>query len=144
TCEDRFPEVLKLKKSNHPSSRITTPISDSLPSLTPFKTSDSFLEEFADKLALIDPFPPGIGDADFNSEGYILLLEKLLNNDPSSPLPLKELHFEELKMIKSSIDDSPPLDILGGNSVTLSNPFFDANDDFTSSNDESLPEEDVP
>ncbi|GKG31509.1 hypothetical protein Tco_0426459, partial [Tanacetum coccineum] len=30
------------------------------------------------------------------------------------------------------------------NSVTFSNPLFDANDDFTSSDDESLPEEDVP
>ncbi|GJY78345.1 hypothetical protein Tco_0484146 [Tanacetum coccineum] len=29
------------------------------------------------------------------------------------------------------------------NSVTLSNPFFNSNDDFTSSDDESLPEEDV-
>ncbi|GJU29562.1 hypothetical protein Tco_1173151 [Tanacetum coccineum] len=40
-------------------------------------------------------------------------------------------------------DDSPPLDVLGGNFVTFSNPLFDANDDFTSSDDESLPEEDV-
>ncbi|GKB78693.1 hypothetical protein Tco_0945588 [Tanacetum coccineum] len=40
-------------------------------------------------------------------------------------------------------DDSPPLNILRGNSVTFSNPLFDANDDFTSSNDESLPENDV-
>ncbi|GKE01412.1 reverse transcriptase domain-containing protein, partial [Tanacetum coccineum] len=143
TCEGRFPEVLKLKKSNHPLSGSTTPLSDSLPSLTPFETTDSFLEEFADELALLDPFPPRIGDADFDSKGDILLLEKLLNDYPSSPLPSKELHFEELKMIKSSIDDSPPLDILRGNSVTFSNPLFDANDDFTSSNDESLPEEDV-
>ncbi|GJU26710.1 reverse transcriptase domain-containing protein [Tanacetum coccineum] len=142
TCEDRFPEVLK--KSTHPSSGSTTPLSNSLPSLTPFETSDSLLEEFADELALLDPFPPGIGDADFDSEGDILLLEKLLNDDPSSPLPPKELNFEELKMIKSSIDDSPPLDVLGGNYVTFSNPLSDSNDDFTSSDDESLPEEDVP
>ncbi|GKE77225.1 hypothetical protein Tco_1543345 [Tanacetum coccineum] len=40
-------------------------------------------------------------------------------------------------------DDSPPLDVLRGNFVTFSNPLFDANDDFTSSDDESLPEEDV-
>ncbi|GJU33585.1 reverse transcriptase domain-containing protein [Tanacetum coccineum] len=109
TCEDRFPEVLKLKKSNHPSSNSTTPLSDSLPCLTLFETSDFILEEFDDELALLDPFPPGI----------------------------------ELKLIKSSIDDSPPLDVLGGNSVTFSNPLSDSNDDFTSSNGESLPEEDV-
>ncbi|GJW16660.1 hypothetical protein Tco_0024096 [Tanacetum coccineum] len=40
-------------------------------------------------------------------------------------------------------DDSFPLDILGANSMTFSNPLFDSNDDFTSSDDESLPEEDV-
>ncbi|GJX91797.1 hypothetical protein Tco_0345123 [Tanacetum coccineum] len=40
-------------------------------------------------------------------------------------------------------DDSPPLNVLRGNSVTFSNPLSDSNDDFTSSNDESLPEEDV-
>ncbi|GKC15026.1 hypothetical protein Tco_1011808 [Tanacetum coccineum] len=40
-------------------------------------------------------------------------------------------------------DDSPPLDVLEGNFVTFSNPLSDSNDDFTSSNDESLPEEDV-
>ncbi|GJX32892.1 hypothetical protein Tco_0242747 [Tanacetum coccineum] len=39
-------------------------------------------------------------------------------------------------------DDSFPLGILGGNSVTFSNPLFNANDDFTSSDDESLLEED--
>ncbi|GJY35454.1 reverse transcriptase domain-containing protein [Tanacetum coccineum] len=44
-------------------------------------------------------------------EGDILLLKKLLNNDPSSPLPPKELHFEELKTIKSSIDDPPELEL---------------------------------
>ncbi|GJX86422.1 hypothetical protein Tco_0337196 [Tanacetum coccineum] len=40
-------------------------------------------------------------------------------------------------------DDSPPLDVLKGNFVTLSNPLFNSNDEFTSSNDESLSEEDV-
>ncbi|GKD71419.1 hypothetical protein Tco_1325509 [Tanacetum coccineum] len=142
TCEDRFSEVLK--KSTHPSSGSTTPLSNSLPSLIPFDTSESLLEEFVDELDLLDPFPPGIDDVDFDSEGDILLLKKLLNDDPSSPLPLKEFNFEELKMKKSLIDDSPPLNVLGGNSVTFSNPLSDFNDDFTSSDDESLPEEDVP
>ncbi|GJX70516.1 hypothetical protein Tco_0307687 [Tanacetum coccineum] len=52
--------------------------------------------------------PPGIDDNEFDPEGDILLLEKLLNDDPSSPLPLKELNFEELnfeelKVIKSDV-----------------------------------------
>ncbi|GJT40857.1 reverse transcriptase domain-containing protein [Tanacetum coccineum] len=53
----------------------------------------------------------GIDDDDFDPEGDLLLLEKLLNDDPSSPLPLKELHFEEIKTIKSSIDDPPELEL---------------------------------
>ncbi|GJT30587.1 reverse transcriptase domain-containing protein [Tanacetum coccineum] len=58
-----------------------------------------------------DSIPPGIDDADFDPEGDILLLEKLLNNDPASPFPPKELHFEELKIIKSSIDYPPELEL---------------------------------
>ncbi|GJW17658.1 hypothetical protein Tco_0025094 [Tanacetum coccineum] len=52
-----------------------------------------------------------IDDDDFDPEGDILLIEKLLNDDPSSPLPLKELHFKELKIVKSSIDDPPELEL---------------------------------
>ncbi|GJR24917.1 hypothetical protein Tco_0973444 [Tanacetum coccineum] len=40
-------------------------------------------------------------------------------------------------------DDSSPLDDLGGNFVTFSNPLFDSNDDFTSIDDESFPDEDI-
>ncbi|GJS46753.1 hypothetical protein Tco_0596874 [Tanacetum coccineum] len=40
-------------------------------------------------------------------------------------------------------DDSPPFDVLEGNFMPFSNPLFDSNDDFTSCDDESLPEEDV-
>ncbi|GKC27970.1 hypothetical protein Tco_1035264, partial [Tanacetum coccineum] len=50
-----------------------------------------------------DSIPLGIDGVDFNPEGDILLLEKLLNNDPSSPLPLNELYFEGVKVIKSYI-----------------------------------------
>ncbi|GKE33580.1 reverse transcriptase domain-containing protein [Tanacetum coccineum] len=56
-----------------------------------------------------DSIPPGINDADFDPEGDLLLLEKLLNDDPSSPLPPKEIRVEELKIVKSSIDDPPEL-----------------------------------
>ncbi|GKC15868.1 hypothetical protein Tco_1012650 [Tanacetum coccineum] len=41
-------------------------------------------------------------------------------------------------------DDSPPLEVLGGNFMTFFNPLFNDNDTFTSSDDESLPKEDVP
>ncbi|GJR53125.1 hypothetical protein Tco_1403646 [Tanacetum coccineum] len=42
-----------------------------------------------------------------------------------------------------SCDDFSPINILEGKSVTLSNLLFDSNDDFTSSNDESLSDEDI-
>ncbi|GJX04749.1 reverse transcriptase domain-containing protein [Tanacetum coccineum] len=82
TCEDSFEEELKLKKSIHPSSGSTTPLSDSHPSLTSFETSDSLLEEFADELALFDPFPPGNEDVDFEAD--LREIELLLNRDPST------------------------------------------------------------
>ncbi|GJU43023.1 hypothetical protein Tco_1200289 [Tanacetum coccineum] len=50
-----------------------------------------------------DSIPPGIDDANFDPEGDILLLEQLLNDDPSSSHPLKELNFKELKVIKSDV-----------------------------------------
>ncbi|GJZ60304.1 hypothetical protein Tco_0616120 [Tanacetum coccineum] len=76
----------------------------SSPSFTPFEGGDFILEEIETCLSS-DSIPPGIDDSDFDPKGDIRLLEKLLNDDPSSPLPPKELNFEELKMIKSSIDD---------------------------------------
>ncbi|GJX99125.1 reverse transcriptase domain-containing protein [Tanacetum coccineum] len=120
---------------------LSSSTASSSPSLTPVETSDALLEEFADELALLEPFLPGIGDDDFGSEGDILLLCGFVNDDPSSPLPPKELNFEKLKMIKSSIDDFPPLDVLEKKSMTFLNPLFDSNDDFTSIDDESLPDE---
>ncbi|GJQ92338.1 reverse transcriptase domain-containing protein [Tanacetum coccineum] len=77
---------------------------------TPFKGEIVFWREFKSCLSS-DSIPSGIDDADFDPEGDIRLLEKLLNDDISSPLPPKELNFEELKTIKSSIDDPPELEL---------------------------------
>ncbi|GKA18002.1 reverse transcriptase domain-containing protein [Tanacetum coccineum] len=68
-----------------------------------------FILEVIEACLSSDSIPPGIDDADFDPEGDIRLLVKLLNDDPSSPLPPKELNFEELKTITSSIDDPPEL-----------------------------------
>nr|GEX19147.1 hypothetical protein [Tanacetum cinerariifolium] len=43
----------------------------------------------------------------------------------------------------SSCDDFSPIHVSEGESVTFSNPLFDSNDNFTSSDDESLSDEDV-
>ncbi|GJZ51148.1 hypothetical protein Tco_0605663 [Tanacetum coccineum] len=62
----------------------------------------------------------------------------IMGDENLSTIPEKESN----EFIKSSVQDLVP--IPRGNFVTFSNPLFDANDDFTSSDDESLPEEDVP
>nr|GEZ55171.1 reverse transcriptase domain-containing protein [Tanacetum cinerariifolium] len=83
TCEDHFNEVLKIQKSFHPFSGSTTSPSDSFPSLISSETSDSSLEEFADELSLLDPFPLGNEDDNFDPEADLREIEYLLNRDPS-------------------------------------------------------------
>ncbi|GKC93096.1 reverse transcriptase domain-containing protein, partial [Tanacetum coccineum] len=85
-------------------------LSTSSPSLAPFEEGDIILEEIKACLTN-DSIPPGIDNDDFDPEGDLLLLEKLINDDPSSPFPLKELHVVELKIVKSSIDDPPELEL---------------------------------
>ncbi|GKC89177.1 reverse transcriptase domain-containing protein, partial [Tanacetum coccineum] len=68
-------------------------------------------KEYAQEVLGFSDSSTRIDDDDFDSEGDLLLLEKLLNDDPSSPLPPKELHVEELKIVKSSIDDPPELEL---------------------------------
>ncbi|GJU28451.1 hypothetical protein Tco_1167072 [Tanacetum coccineum] len=78
----------------------------------------------------------------------------IMGNEDLRIIPEKESD----EFIKSSVEDLVPIpresedtsdsdkesDLpFCNNSVTFSNPLFDANDDFTSSDDESLPEEDV-
>ncbi|GKA38123.1 hypothetical protein Tco_0724688 [Tanacetum coccineum] len=73
-------------------------------------TRDFILEEIEACLTN-DSILPGIVDDNFVPKRDLLLLKKLLNDDPSSPLPPKELHVEELKIIKYSIDDPPELEL---------------------------------
>ncbi|GJV48390.1 reverse transcriptase domain-containing protein [Tanacetum coccineum] len=112
-CEEYAQEVLgfsdNLTSGNHTPS-LDPILSTSSPYLTPFEEGDFILEEIEACLTK-DSIPPGIDDADFDSEGDLLLLKKLLNDDPSSPLHPKELHVEELKIVKSSIDDPPELEL---------------------------------
>ncbi|GKD23427.1 reverse transcriptase domain-containing protein [Tanacetum coccineum] len=99
SCEEYAQQVLVFSyssKSGNPTPSLDPILSTSFPSLTPFEGGDFILEEI-DACLTNDSIPPRIDDADFDPEGDLLLLEKLLNYDPSSPLPPKELHFEELK-----------------------------------------------
>ncbi|GKB23394.1 reverse transcriptase domain-containing protein [Tanacetum coccineum] len=111
SCKEYAQEVLGFADSStsgNPTPSLDPILSTSFPSLTPFEGGNFILEEIKACLTN-DLIPPGIDDVDFDPEGDLLLLEKLLNDDPSSPLPPKELHFEEIKTIKSSIDDPPEL-----------------------------------
>ncbi|GJS69430.1 reverse transcriptase domain-containing protein [Tanacetum coccineum] len=85
-------------------------IAKSSPSLTPFEGGDFILEEIEAYLAS-DSVPPGIDDAEFNPEGDIRLIEEMLNKDPYSPLLPKNLKYEELKSVKSSVDEPLELEL---------------------------------
>ncbi|GJU71324.1 reverse transcriptase domain-containing protein [Tanacetum coccineum] len=91
TCEEYAQEVLGFSdssKSGNPTPSSNPIITTSFPSLTHFEGGDFILEEIEACLTS-DSIPPGIDDTDFDLERDILLLEKLLNDDLSSPLPLK-------------------------------------------------------
>nr|GEU73336.1 reverse transcriptase domain-containing protein [Tanacetum cinerariifolium] len=116
TCKDHFHEVLNVQKSIHPLSGSPTPSSDPVvtslfPSLTPFGDNDFILEEIDTFLASDDSISPDIDDGIFDPEGDIRLIEKLLNNEISNDLPLKELKNDEIKTIKSSIKDPHDLEL---------------------------------
>ncbi|GKA87128.1 hypothetical protein Tco_0808839, partial [Tanacetum coccineum] len=138
-----FSDDESLSDEDVPKDNLVTPLSK-LNEDECFDPGGDFILEEIEAYLTSDSIPPGIDDAYFDPEEDILLLEKLLNDDPSSPLPSKELNFEELKTIKYSTDDFPPFDVLGGNFVTFFNPLFDSNEEFTSSDDESPPKADVP
>ncbi|GJY38685.1 reverse transcriptase domain-containing protein [Tanacetum coccineum] len=113
SCEEYAQEVLgfsDISKSGNPTPSLDPILSTSFPSLTSFEGGDFILEEIEACLTN-DSISPGIDDADFDPKGDLILLEKLLNDDPSSPLPPKELHFEEIKTIKYSINDPLELEL---------------------------------
>ncbi|GJR30036.1 reverse transcriptase domain-containing protein [Tanacetum coccineum] len=118
TCEDHVYEVLNFQKSINTTSGNPTfspePTVESLsPSLTPFGDSDFLLEETDAFLSLDDSIPPGIDDDTYDSEGDILFLESLLNDNPSPdlpPTPHPVCLINDSEKIKPSIED--PLDLV--------------------------------
>ncbi|GKA04033.1 hypothetical protein Tco_0676814 [Tanacetum coccineum] len=87
-----------------------------------------FLEEFADELALLDPFPPGNEDVDVEAE--LREIELLLNRDPSinfSPRITFDPNPE-------SNDESSHEEVTHEMSfITYSNPLFDLDEEIISS-----------
>ncbi|GJZ12793.1 hypothetical protein Tco_0548023 [Tanacetum coccineum] len=60
------------------------------------------------------------------------------------PSESKDTSGSDSECILPSCDDFSPINVYEEKSVTFSNPLFNSNDDFTSSDDESLSDEDIP
>nr|GFA78518.1 reverse transcriptase domain-containing protein [Tanacetum cinerariifolium] len=91
-------------------------VSTTSPTLTPFRDSDFLLFEEADTFLGLedDPDSPKFDPSYYDQEGDILLIEAILNSEPSPPLPnheqsvpsfKNELKACEAKTIKSSVDE---------------------------------------
>ncbi|GJU89788.1 reverse transcriptase domain-containing protein [Tanacetum coccineum] len=114
TCGDHFHEVLNNHMSGSPTLSPDPMVESFSPSLTPFEDSDFLLEETDAFLSLDDSIPPGIDDGTYDSEGDIIFLEILLNDDPTPdlpPIPHPVCLINGTQKIKSSIDDPPDLEL---------------------------------
>ncbi|GKE33715.1 hypothetical protein Tco_1453037, partial [Tanacetum coccineum] len=121
TCEEYSQEVLDFSDSvayGNPSLGYDPIVSNSSPTLTPFGDSDFLLLEEAGTFLAIadDPTSPEVDEAYYDPEGDILLLESLLNSDPSPSLNQGNYLLEikkELKVCKSaesSINENNSID----------------------------------
>nr|GEZ42742.1 reverse transcriptase domain-containing protein [Tanacetum cinerariifolium] len=84
-----------------PTSTFEPILFNSSPSLTPFEGSDFILEE-SEAYLKDDSISPEIDHADFDPDGDICLIEKLLNGDP---LQLPPMDLKEVIKEKSSIEE---------------------------------------
>ncbi|GKC00392.1 hypothetical protein Tco_0986528 [Tanacetum coccineum] len=122
--EDVQPPVVPVENQNPVFEPVDAPVSAPMPnprSSIPYPSSDFLLLEEADAfLALADdPTSPEVDESYYDPEGDILILEALLNSDPSPPpnqgnyLPKirKELKLCEAKTAKSSIDEPPEVEL---------------------------------
>ncbi|GKB19353.1 hypothetical protein Tco_0853276 [Tanacetum coccineum] len=115
TCEEYAQEVLGFSDSL--TSGNPTPsdpiIASSSPSFTPFEGGYFILEEIETFLHTTDT-PSNLEDDYYDTEGDILYLEKLLNEDPSSNLPPmknEDLKQVDVTMTKPSIEEPPELEL---------------------------------
>ncbi|GKF19988.1 hypothetical protein Tco_0068626, partial [Tanacetum coccineum] len=73
--------------------------------LEDIESEDSYVSKLDEPDLLVTPLSKLNEDECFDPGRRLISSsrEKLLNDDPSSPLPQKELNFEELKVIKSNV-----------------------------------------
>ncbi|GJT14216.1 reverse transcriptase domain-containing protein [Tanacetum coccineum] len=100
-CEEYSQEVLgfsNLIASGNPTPYYDPIVSTSSLTLTPFGDSDFLLLEEADAFLALedDPTSPEVDDSYYDSKGDILLLEAILNSDPSPPPPNQGNYLPEI------------------------------------------------
>lgn len=96
--------------SGNPTPSFEPIVSDSSPSLTPFEGSDLAWEEINACLSN-ESFSPEIDNNNFDPEGDILLIEKLLNEKPIVFSPPMDLKMADVKEVKPSIENPPELEL---------------------------------
>ncbi|GJR33838.1 hypothetical protein Tco_1209522 [Tanacetum coccineum] len=122
-CEEYSQEVLGFSNvisSGNPTPYYDPIISTSSPTLTPFGDSDFLLFEEADSFLALedDPTSPEVDPTYYDPEGDILLLEAILNSEPSPPLQgnyfpetRKDLKICEANHENSSVNEPPELEL---------------------------------
>ncbi|GJY28641.1 reverse transcriptase domain-containing protein [Tanacetum coccineum] len=121
-CEEYSQEVLGFSNvisSGNPTPYYDPIISTTSPTLTPFEDSDFLLFEEADSFLAIedDPTSPEVDPTYYDPDGDILLLEAILNSDPSPPPPNQGNYFPEtrkdLKICEanSSVNEPPEVEL---------------------------------
>nr|GEX03628.1 reverse transcriptase domain-containing protein [Tanacetum cinerariifolium] len=124
-CEEYFQEVIGF--SNVTASGSPTPSNDPIvsttsPTLTPFGDSDFLLFKEANAFLGLEDDPDllELDPSYYDPEGDIQMLEAILNSDPAPSLPnheqsvpsfTNELKACEAKMIKSSVDEPPEVEL---------------------------------
>ncbi|GKC67464.1 reverse transcriptase domain-containing protein [Tanacetum coccineum] len=113
-CEEFSQEVLGFSNNSsggNPTSSSDPILSSTTPSFTPFEGGDFILEELETFLQTPDEFTD-LDDDFYDTEGDILYLEQLLNEDPSpSPTPKKNEDLKEVTKAKPSIKEPPELEL---------------------------------
>ncbi|GJY69429.1 reverse transcriptase domain-containing protein [Tanacetum coccineum] len=113
-CEEFSQEVLGFSNNSsggNPTSSSDPILSSTTPSFTPFEGGYFILEELETFLQTPDEFTD-LADDFYDTEGDILYLEQLLNEDPSpSPTPKKNEDLKEVTKAKPSIEEPPKLEL---------------------------------
>ncbi|GJR82477.1 hypothetical protein Tco_0153262 [Tanacetum coccineum] len=108
-------KLLNDDSSPHSSEKLNSEISDAIiesfsPSLIPVEDSASFMEEIDIFLAPDDSIPPGIEKDDYDSEGDVLFLEELLNDDSISFPEYESFHVDFYNVPSSPRPPKNPLE----------------------------------